>query len=128
MRTVNKMRCKDCPCNIKGFFKCKPYAYVCTGVKEPFVIEDLNVECTEYPEMREEKRYVVNTGGIITEPKIVEPYIGDDGIYIPNTYGNNVYYQCVVPKELFVEAYNKWIKNNSYGFIGHDDADDWSED
>lgn len=121
------MKCKDCPCNVKGFFLCKPDVYTCIGVKEPFIIEDPNVECTEYPEMREEKSmgkvnlYRVN--GID-----YAPYVGDDGIYMPNAYGENVYYQCVMTKELFVEAYNKWIKNDSYGFIGQDDADDWSED
>ena len=31
-------------------------------------------------------------------------------------------------KEMFVEAYNKWIKNDSYGFVGQDDADCWSDD
>ena len=44
------MKCKDCFACRKGYFESKPQAYVCIGVKEPFVIYDINVECTEYPE------------------------------------------------------------------------------
>lgn len=44
------MKCKDCHACRKGYFESKPQAYVCIGVKEPFVIYDINVECTEYPE------------------------------------------------------------------------------
>ena len=44
------MKCKDCACCCKGFFEFKPEAYVCTGGPEPFVIDDINVECIEYPE------------------------------------------------------------------------------
>lgn len=29
--------------------------YECWGVKEPFEIDDINKECTEYPEKREQK-------------------------------------------------------------------------
>ena len=42
------MKCKDCRCCHKGWFKSKPDEYVCTGVKHPFVIEDINHDCTEY--------------------------------------------------------------------------------
>lgn len=49
------MKCKECDCCKKGFFKSKPDAYVCTGVLEPFVIENINVECTEYEERRNKK-------------------------------------------------------------------------
>ena len=44
------MKCKDCFACLKGYFESKPQAYVCIGVKEPFVIHDTNIECTEYPE------------------------------------------------------------------------------
>lgn len=61
-----------------------------------------------------------------------EPYVDNYGIYVPtNEYvseGCASMYRCVMTKEMFVDAYNKWIKNDSYGFIGQDDADDWSED
>lgn len=43
------------------------------------------------------------------------PYVNDDGIYMPlNTYvpeGCASSYKCIMTKEMFVEAYNKWIKN-----------------
>lgn len=42
------MRCIDCDCCKKGWFKSKPEEYVCTGVKEPFLISNINEECTEY--------------------------------------------------------------------------------
>lgn len=43
------MKCRGCDCLIKGYFKHLPEKYVCTGVKEPFVIEDYkNAECTVY--------------------------------------------------------------------------------
>lgn len=57
----------------------------------------------------------VNTA-FIKQPIIIkqEPYVGDDGIYIPcNEYvpeGYETTYRCVLTKEMFVEAYNKWIK------------------
>lgn len=44
------MKCKDCSACRKGFFKSKPDKYVCIGVKEPFVIENIDSYCTEYPE------------------------------------------------------------------------------
>lgn len=43
------MKCRDCKGCKLGYFKSKPDKYVCTGVKEPFVIEDIDKECTEYP-------------------------------------------------------------------------------
>lgn len=46
------MRCAECPHCRKGFFESKPEAWVCTGVKNPFVIDDINHECTEYSELR----------------------------------------------------------------------------
>lgn len=53
---------------------------------------------------------------VIKQPVYIkqEPYVGDDGIYIPcNEYvleGYATNYRCVLTKEMFVEAYNKWIK------------------
>ena len=44
------MKCKDCDCCRPGWFKSSPDKYVCIGVKEPFVIDDINNNCTEYPE------------------------------------------------------------------------------
>ena len=44
------MKCKNCSACHKGYFKSKPDDYVCTGVCEPFVIRNINNECTEYKE------------------------------------------------------------------------------
>ena len=42
------------------------------------------------------------------------PYVSKDGIYVPcNEYspkGSVSVYRCILSKEMFVEAYNKWIK------------------
>jgi hypothetical protein len=46
------MKCVDCKCCKKGWFESKPNDYVCIGVKEPFVISNVNSECTEYSEKR----------------------------------------------------------------------------
>ena len=48
------MKCKDCDACHKGYFKSKPDDYVCTGVCEPFVIRNINNECTEYKEKNKE--------------------------------------------------------------------------
>lgn len=51
-----------------------------------------------------------------TQPKYVkqEPYVNDEGIWVPcNEYvpdGCASNYRLVMTKEMFVEAYNKWIK------------------
>ena len=39
-------------------------------------------------------------------------YVGDDGIYSRVQKTRDVY-QCVMSKEVFVEAYNKWIKGEN---------------
>ena len=48
------MKCKNCDACHKGYFKSKPDDYVCTGVYEPFVIRNINNECTEYKEKNKE--------------------------------------------------------------------------
>lgn len=43
------MKCRDCSYAKRGWFKSVPDAYVCIGVKEPFVISNYpDAECTEY--------------------------------------------------------------------------------
>lgn len=44
------MKCRDCTSCEKGFFSSQPEEYVCIGVKEPFVIDNINTDCTEYSE------------------------------------------------------------------------------
>lgn len=48
------MKCIECSACYKGWFKSRPDAYVCIGVPEPFVVSDVNAECTEYPEKKAE--------------------------------------------------------------------------
>ena len=96
------MKCKECKACRKGFFASKPEVYVCIGVPEPFVIDDINVDCSEYPE-----RNKITAKIIPSEP--AKPHVGDDGIYIPDSYDSR-HCRMLISKELFVEAYNKWIK------------------
>ena len=61
-----------------------------------------------------------------------ESYVDNHGIYMPvNEYvpeGSASMYRCVMTKEMFVEAYNKWIENSSNGVLAEqDDADCWCE-
>ena len=46
---------------------------------------------------------------------IQNPYVGEDGIYVPcEEYvpeGCACNYKCILTKEMFIEAYNKWIKD-----------------
>lgn len=46
-----------------------------------------------------------------------EPYVGEDGIYMPITEyveeGCRSHYRLVITKELFIEAYEKWIKGSA---------------
>ena len=67
--------------------------------------KSLNLNCAKYPysDYDTPKKYIKQ-----------EPYVGDDGIYIPcNDYvqeGFGSAYKMLISKELFVEAYNEWIK------------------
>ena len=61
-----------------------------------------------------------------------EPYVDNHGIYMPvNEYvpeGTAPMYRCVMTKEMFVDAYKKWIKHASHAtYVGEDDADCWCE-
>lgn len=42
------------------------------------------------------------------------PYVSNDGIYVPcEEYveeGCSSAYKCILTREMFIEAYNKWIK------------------
>lgn len=59
----------------------------------------------------------INIGKIESAKIYVEqfPFVDDDGIYIPlEQYvpeGCASNYKCIMTKEMFVAAYNKWIKN-----------------
>ena len=97
------MKCLNCPYCRKGWFKVEPDKYVCTGVKHPFIISDVNKECTEY----EWHDVVEAIASRETEP--AKAFVDDDGIYVPHEQ-NPIYHKLLISRELFVEAYNKWIK------------------
>lgn len=107
------MKCKDCHACKKGFWAIKPEAYICIGVKEPFEINDINNECTEHK------------WATLVQPSEVYikqlPYVGDDGIYTPvNEYvqeGCAGTYRLVLSKEMFIEAYTKWILPSNFAFV-----------
>ena len=50
------MKCNECKYCYKGWFKSNPDGYVCTGVPEPYPIENINRECTEYKKKTEDLR------------------------------------------------------------------------
>lgn len=43
-----------------------------------------------------------------------KPYVDEYGIYVPEKEyvpeGTESFYRCIMTKEMFIEAYNKWIK------------------
>lgn len=49
------MKCKNCEACVKGYFENKPRKYVCIGVPEPFIISDINEQCTVYEEKNQEE-------------------------------------------------------------------------
>lgn len=62
----------------------------------------------------EDFKYNLSTAYIQDRKYIKQhPYVGEDGIYMPcQEYVPEGYelYNLLISKELFVEAYNKWIK------------------
>lgn len=68
--------------------------------------------------------------GIIVDLGPAKPFVGDDGIYVPSLYNPHCH-QCLITRELFVEAYNKWIKepkpNRRHFVFGEDTAEEWCE-
>ena len=64
------MYCRDCYCAKRGYFTSKPDAYVCTGVKEPFVISDYqNAECLEY---KDKKNNSATSDGVYMELFVIK--------------------------------------------------------
>jgi hypothetical protein len=60
----------------------------------------------------------------------VKAFVGDDGIYVPCRYDFR-YHEMLISKELFIEAYNKWIDNSASRYAcmipSGDNADDWCD-
>ena len=64
--------------------------------------------------------------GKIQPAEPAKAFVGDDGIYVPCRHDFR-FHEMLISRELFVEAYNKWIKNDKYVDCGKDDADCWCE-
>lgn len=71
------------------------------------------------------------------EAAIIKPcepakaFVDDDGMYVPSDVDMR-FHKLLISRDLFVEAYNKWIKQARTGdsFIGchgDDDVDCWCE-
>lgn len=63
------MKCIECESCVKGFFSNRPDVYACIGVKHPFLIKDIEQECTEYPELKNTDSFEFNlpkTQNVIT--------------------------------------------------------------
>lgn len=61
-----------------------------------------------------------------------KPYVSNDGIYVPvHEYvpeGTESMYTCVMTREMFVEAYEKWIKPTYDTYTPSHDYDDGIDD
>lgn len=109
------MKCKECNCLYTKVYVGGTYEYWCHGVKVPFVIKDINQECTEY------KTTILKIKEDIDSMETYckqNPYVDDDGIYVPLhdrvKVGTMSAYKNLIPKEVFVEAYEKWISPAKY--------------
>lgn len=49
------MKCKDCDSCIAIYYRGEHQYYQCIGVKEPFQIDNIEQECTEYKEKQENR-------------------------------------------------------------------------
>lgn len=47
-------------------------------------------------------------GAVYFNDKLVEPFVNDYGIYVLDDF-NPRYHKLLITKDLFVEAYNRWI-------------------
>lgn len=60
----------------------------------------------------------------VKRPQLIkqEPYVNNEGIYVPTEpyayEGSCSYYRMLISKEMFVEAYNKWIKGENDENLG----------
>lgn len=80
------MRCKDCGCCHKGWFPNQPNEYVCTGVKVPFVIDDIYHDCTEYAERASSCKVDVRRCPYCDDSYYQEMYSTTTCLYSPSIY------------------------------------------
>ena len=59
-------------------------------------------------------------------------FVDESAIKYRDVQRNWYWDKVIIPKEIFVEAYNKWIVGEKnvfdHPFLGQDDADCWSDD
>lgn len=82
------MKCRDCDCCRKGWFPSKPDAYVCIGVKVPFVIGNIYSDCTEYEDRAKSGKIDVIRCPYCDESYYQELYTTTTCLYSPKIYKN----------------------------------------
>lgn len=100
------MKCKDCNnCEQVFYDDAKTECdHVCTCVQDPFVIDDINSECVEPQNIA-----TIAIANISCDYSNAPAfYVDDEGIYT-SVVGTSAYQQ-IMSREMFVEAYNRWIK------------------
>ena len=80
------MKCKNCKCCRKGWFKSQPDSYVCTGVKVPFVINNIDVDCTEYVDKAASNNVEIVRCPYCDESHYQEKYRNTTCVYSPIIY------------------------------------------
>lgn len=109
------MKCKECDACVKKFYTNNTYAYVCNGVPEPFIIDDIEQECTAYKTTSLKIQEDIEDMETYCKQN---PYVDDEAIYVPTEeyapIGRTAYYKKLMSKEIFIEAYEKWILPTQY--------------
>lgn len=122
------MKCRECNSCRKGWFKSKPEDYVCIGVPEPFLINNIDGECTEYRENKNNFFYDTMQGlleAVAIEYKTMQKeekgisdrlYIGvdfalddDETLVVMRRKGDDTYVINQFRNDEAVELYNKLI-------------------
>jgi hypothetical protein len=112
------MKCKECDCcheivlskwsNAENCWVTEN-VYKCWGVAEPFVIDDINHECTEYGEYKN-KTVMTNADRIrsMTDEELAESK------YIPCPYDDGYYGECKYgwhePEQTCEECKLEWLR------------------
>ena len=82
------MKCKNCKCCKKGHLSNRPDDYVCTGVKVPFIINDINRDCTEYDYLAASNKIEIIRCPHCGESYYQEMYRTTTCLYAPAIYKN----------------------------------------
>lgn len=118
------MKCIECDC-------CKlvlPDKYICIGVKEPFMIEDVNAVCTEYAHYMEIEKEGILAFNFTNQPL----YVDDVVVYLKNERtGSSTIRKCKFIGQI-VGAKGKKIKiarlSKADQFVTPDECINYGED